>query len=235
MSQISTSGLLSFISGNPVEPYGDANVANRVRPILESCMSDAVSYVHRNVSRAGRGIFVARAFSLFFALVPTRLGDVSPTFQEAWDSHYKKQLATNLDRLGQLGLVANLQLPSPDDSVDIAKSPLNQTGLALFQLYLDFLTNLNAREAISRDPSFLGELRVVENINTIPEKEWQHAWNVEFRGSVLRRLEENCTLMLMQSRLKKKTECLVSSLQFNPQEQGKTVWQRSKCILSLYF
>jgi hypothetical protein len=180
MSQISTSNLLSFIHGNAVEPYGDADAAKAVRLVLESSMKYAVE--NANQWRDGTGDeeiggFLITAYAAF-SIANVRLRMVSTTFQMSWQSHYNKWLETYAKLLetnpDTLGSTTNMKLPGLGDTKDVASAVLNEISATLFRWYLSSLEKLVA----------------IEN-ESVQEDD---AWTTEFRDNILKRFENKLHL-----------------------------------------
>ena len=76
---------------------------------------------------------------------------------------------------------------------EVAQAALNKISDTLFDWFLESLRLLASKEQIACQPEFppslQGQLRPQENMNTILLEEWDAAWDTEFRGHVLKRLE----------------------------------------------
>ena len=184
--------ILSFLEGNAVEPYGNADTARRVLPILESCMKQAV---HEERDASELGDFLSRVYWSFLFLGDRGLRDISLTFKAAWRSHYFYWVESNTDQLktnpNRLGSTTNIKLPSPNDTGEIARAALDEIGSTLLQRYIISLRALASAEkdaAVSKFASF-DQGRQQEDISTIHGSEWYSAWTTEFHGDVLKRLE----------------------------------------------
>ena len=98
-TQASTSDLLSFINGNMVEVYGNAEAARRVMPTLASCMKQAVERVNSLWQKRAPpfddtmgddvfGTFLVAAYQEFYVVASHSLKNISATFNTAWYPHY---------------------------------------------------------------------------------------------------------------------------------------------------
>jgi hypothetical protein len=203
-TQTSLSDFLSFINGNTVAVYGDAEDASRVKPTLESCMKQAVKNANNLWQEQAApfkdtkgydpfGLFLAAAYEEFLLPASRGLRMISPKFQDAWRAHFNsfqeqaKQLETNPDVLGS---TANMKLPDPEDAQDVADAALDKISRTLLEWYYTFLVNENNRaQAGQYEFGFGGGRRTQQNVSTIQHEKWVEAWETEFRGDVLNRLE----------------------------------------------
>lgn len=202
MDSTSTSSrkLLAFINGDAVACYGDADTAKKVKPKLLWCMKDAVQDMYDK--RRNRyppfddtkdyedpGVFVLSAFGSFYGTAGIGLRRISATFQSAWVTR-RTQLEKNLR---ESGLSANIKLPSREDDDEVVQAVLNRISDTLFNWYLESLRLLASKERAACQPefppSFQGHIQPHENMSAIPLGEWDAAWDTEFRGDVLKRLE----------------------------------------------
>ena len=202
----SPSNLLTFINGHAIACYGDADAAKKVKPSLLLSMKVAVQRM--NNSRRNRDppfdhttdddevqIFIIGVFYSFSAYFS--LSRISATFASAWIRHYYTLLQDHFipleENLSEFDLSLNIKLPSLEETDEVAQAALDKISDTLFDWYLDSLRLLASKEQVARrpvfPPSLQGRLQPQENMSTIPVEEWDAAWNTEFRGHVLKRLE----------------------------------------------
>lgn len=188
-TQVSTYNLLSFINGNAIDAYGDTDAAKRVIHVLGSSMDDAVMMAHTTAVRQKKvESFVTSVYSFFYSCADHGLRSVSEAFRKAWLLHYHvwKEQYTNTKPAG------DIQCPILGDAEETTKTTLNQISATLLQWYLRSIENLAAEE--NKTPLSISLPRAVDNISRIPLEEWDYAWQTEFHGSVLRRLEKKLCL-----------------------------------------
>ena len=198
--QISLSNILSFMHGNPVDLYGDANAAKQVMPTLKSCMAEAVKQTHIEVaSREPHasddkgykqlGIYLHESYRAFLSQVLVKLPSISSSFRDDWTTHYAAWLCEFATPLltnpNHLGPTDDIKLPSSLYE-DAAEAELDELSRTLFKWYV---TSLDESAPV---PSMVGSFEKVSTrpaFSTIPQGEWRNAWTSEFRGHVLESLE----------------------------------------------